>query len=66
MSIRDRGILEVFARKGGLGLISLRERTAAMGGRMDIESAPGRGSRFTLTVPISLAVQRESEKQARD
>jgi len=37
--------------KSGLGLLSLRERASYIGGRLDIESAPGQGSRITLTVP---------------
>jgi PAS domain S-box-containing protein len=33
------------------GLFSIRERLELLGGRMDINSAPGDGSRFTLTTP---------------
>ncbi len=36
---------------GGLGLLGIRERLDLVGGKMEIDSAPGRGSRFTLTVP---------------
>jgi signal transduction histidine kinase/ActR/RegA family two-component response regulator len=36
----------------GLGLLSLRERARHMGGDLKIESAPGAGSRFTVTVPL--------------
>jgi signal transduction histidine kinase len=39
------------ASKSGLGLLSLRERASYIDGRLDIESAPGQGSRITLTVP---------------
>jgi PAS domain S-box-containing protein len=35
----------------GLGLFSIRERFALLGGHLDIVSAPGTGSRFTLTLP---------------
>lgn len=38
-------------QKTGLGLLSLRERLQTMGGRLLIESVPGQGSRFTLTIP---------------
>jgi len=38
--------------KNGLGLLSLWERTRFMGGDLSIESAPGQGSCFTLTVPL--------------
>ena len=36
---------------GGFGLFSIRERIGLLGGGLHIESAPGMGSRFTLTVP---------------
>jgi signal transduction histidine kinase/ActR/RegA family two-component response regulator len=34
----------------GLGLFSIQERLALIGGRLDIQSAPGKGARFSLTV----------------
>jgi PAS domain S-box-containing protein len=37
---------------GGFGLFSLHERLEALGGSMTIESAPGKGSAFTLEVPM--------------
>jgi len=36
---------------GGFGLFSIRERIGLLGGRVEIDSAPGRGSRVALTVP---------------
>jgi PAS domain S-box-containing protein len=35
----------------GLGLFSIRERLEALGGTLEIDSARGRGTRVTLTVP---------------
>lgn len=35
----------------GLGLFSIQERLAMLGGEMHIDSAPGKGCRFTLRVP---------------
>jgi DNA-binding NarL/FixJ family response regulator len=35
----------------GLGLFSIRERIGLIGGCLHIDSAPGKGSRFTLTIP---------------
>jgi len=37
---------------GGYGLLSLHERLGLLGGRLEIQSGPGLGSRFTLTVPL--------------
>jgi PAS domain S-box-containing protein len=46
---------------GGLGLFGIGERLSYVGGRIDIDSAPGRGSRFKLTAPFSSAAP-ESDK----
>jgi CheY-like chemotaxis protein len=35
----------------GLGLFSIQERLALVGGHLRIQSAPGKGARFTLTLP---------------
>ena len=48
------GALDSANATTGLGLLSLRERTNYIGGSLVIESAPGRGSRFTLSVPLKL------------
>jgi PAS domain S-box-containing protein len=37
--------------QAGLGLFSIQERLALLGGNLDIHSVPGMGSRFSLTVP---------------
>lgn len=37
---------------GGFGLYHARERLGLFGGRMDITSQPGTGSRITLTLPL--------------
>ena len=38
---------------GHLGLSSMRERAQALGGALDIVSAPGCGTRLTIRVPMS-------------
>ena len=48
----DPRVLETGTGKpAGFGLLSLRERIQAVGGALEIESAPGQGSRITLTIP---------------
>jgi PAS domain S-box-containing protein len=49
----DASVLEPTAAVSGLGLLSIRERVRHMGGNLTIESAPGHGSQFTLTLPIT-------------
>jgi signal transduction histidine kinase len=36
---------------GGLGLRGMRERVEALGGRLEVETAPGRGTTVAVTVP---------------
>jgi signal transduction histidine kinase len=42
------------ARRGdrGLGLIGMRERVDALGGRFSVRSAPGRGTEVSVAIPI--------------
>ncbi len=39
----------------GFGLLRIREHLELIGGRFEIASAPGKGARFTMTVPIQSA-----------
>lgn len=38
--------------EAGLGLSGMRERLTLVGGRMEVDTAPGKGTRVTLRVPI--------------
>jgi CheY-like chemotaxis protein len=38
--------------EGGFGLLGIRERLELVGGHLEIESRPGRGSRFRLVAPL--------------
>ena len=42
----------------GLGLSLVRHITQAHGGEVEVESTPGRGSKFTLSLPLSGKIQR--------
>ncbi len=50
----DPTVLDSLPEKVGLGLLSLRERASYVGGCLSVESTPGKGSRFTLTLPLDL------------
>lgn len=43
---------EFFTADGGFGLFSARERSMHLGGSLEIESEPGRGTRVVVTAPL--------------
>lgn len=43
------------AHSGGFGLFAIQQRLLYMGGTLEIQSAPGRGTRAVLTIPIGRA-----------
>ena len=49
-----------FPQGMGLGLTIARDIVTAHGGRMEIDSAPGSGSRFTLLLPLKSRDQQDS------
>jgi signal transduction histidine kinase len=55
LTIADEGVgFDVAAAWGaGLGLISVRERVAAIDGVLDVQSAPAAGTRYTIVVPAA-------------
>jgi len=48
-------------RTDGFGLFSIRERLSIIGGHLDIESKPSRGTQITLIAPINQEVQDNKE-----
>ena len=50
VEVRDDGVGG--ARPGGSGLLGLAERVAACGGRLRVESPPGRGTLISCLIPI--------------
>ncbi len=60
LSVSDRGRgfdPQELRETSGFGLLSLRERTELLGGRMKIDSAAGQGSRFRIIVPDGPAAE---------
>jgi signal transduction histidine kinase len=42
-----------YGSRGSLGMVNIRERAELIGGSVNIESAPGQGTRVTILVPLS-------------
>lgn len=49
---RSFGNQKAHAPKSGFGLLSVRERMLALGGRFEVESSPGHGTIATLVLPV--------------
>mgnify|MGYP001219758435 FL=1 len=43
-------------QRGGFGLYSIRERLSIIGGTIEIDSAPGRGTHVRIAAPLKSAV----------
>ena len=51
--VRDDGPgFDPAAVDGGMGFTSMRDRVAAVDGRLEISSSPGRGTRVTAAIPV--------------
>jgi PAS domain S-box-containing protein len=48
---------------GGFGLFAIRERLDLLGGQLEIDSAPGRGSRFSLVAPLEASDEHNGQPQ---
>jgi PAS domain S-box-containing protein len=51
----DPAICASESSQNGFGLFSIRGRLDLMGGRLEIQSSPGAGSRFIMTAPLNKA-----------
>jgi signal transduction histidine kinase len=64
IEVRDDGcgfvVDEVLGRKGerGIGFLGMQERVDALGGRLKVDSAPGRGTLVRVTVPMGVLAVR--------
>ncbi len=58
--VRDNGVGQELSKRGaaagkapgGIGLLSMRERVASLGGSIDIASAPGKGTTIRAEIPV--------------
>ena len=55
----DSGQLDPAAADSHFGLFSIQERMTLVGGRFEIESAPGKGTRCLLAIPFSPSEQED-------
>jgi PAS domain S-box-containing protein len=56
LQVADNGrgyATESMAGRGGLGLVSMRERAEALGGTLAIDTQPGAGTRVQVRVPVA-------------
>lgn len=57
LEVRDNGagfLLDQVHTRRGRGLENMRERAAELGGRLEMESVPGRGTRLVASMPTTL------------
>ena len=60
---RGFDLAEAEVRRPGMGLFSMRERLGLVGGSLDIETAPGRGTRLRARVPAAFELTLPLEQQ---
>lgn len=54
-----------YDRRGSLGMVNMRERAELLDGLLEIESAPGKGTRVTVHLPLRGATSSRDEGQIR-
>jgi two-component system sensor histidine kinase UhpB len=69
--VRDDGIgfnvtktLEQAAGRGHLGLLGMKERAQILGGSLEIDSEPGRGTRVRISLPVAETTPEAAEPVA--
>jgi signal transduction histidine kinase len=55
LTVRDNGVgfpAGALQHEGRFGLLGMRERTVALGGRLEVDNPPGGGGRITIRLPL--------------
>ena len=69
ITVTDQGVgfdpagMERIAAEPKFGLFAIRERFESLGGSMDIKSAPGSGTEFTLVAPLHLPFENQKKEK---
>lgn len=58
------GTIERAARRGSLGLLGMSERVQILGGKLQIDSSPGHGTRIHVTLPCIARIARQTGRAA--
>ena len=64
LAIEDDGRSHDPAAKSGMGLLGMRERVAALRGRLSFEGGPNGGSALRVVIPLPAADQPPLERAA--
>ncbi|MDP9475364.1 MAG: PAS domain S-box protein [Actinomycetota bacterium] len=56
---------DAVALQGGVGSSSMRQRTARLGGKLEVHSAPGRGTKVRFSVPVDRMLDTLDDARAR-
>ena len=64
LAIDDDGRAHEPASKSGMGLLGMRERVAALRGRLSFEAGPNGGSALRVVIPLPAADQQMLERAA--
>jgi CheY-like chemotaxis protein/anti-sigma regulatory factor (Ser/Thr protein kinase) len=62
----DPAAMEAKSENGHFGLFSVRERMQAMGGRLEVKSAPGQGTTVTMRLPLARTKTAETTSWTRE
>ncbi len=57
-----QAVNSAYERRGSLGMVNLRERTDLIGGLLTLDSAPGKGTRVRVYIPLSSAAVERIER----